>query len=347
MENAPARILIIDTAWLGDVIFSTSLIGSVSGTWPRSELHVLAAPRGKAILHGHPFVHRLWVYDKHGAQKSVLSLWKLGRELARAKFDVVLNAHPSLRSRLLAALTCAPVRVGYSGFLSAFCHTHLVPNDLAVEPDHAARRLALLRALVPEAKSAPLCVLVQPEASAWAERFLVDHAVGRRPVLALVIGSAWETKRWPIENYAALARRWIAEKSGCVVVVGGKAEAELVSRLCAESTGAIPLVSEQIPHVAALLSRSTAVVGNDTGVSFLGIAAGARKVVVLFGCTQVDYTFPPPHSALQAGVPCCLPRTGHGAHRCRWGDVPWCMGQITVERVWQEIKRVAFGNDER
>jgi heptosyltransferase-2 len=337
MENAPARILIIDTAWLGDVIFSTSLIGAVSGVWPQAELHVLVAPRGEAILRGHPLVHRLWVYDKHGAQKSARSLWRLGRELARAKFEVVLNAHPSFRSRLLAWFTRAPVRVGYSGFLSAFCHTHRVPNDLAVEPDHAARRLALLRALVPQAKSAPLCVAVQPEATAWAERFLTDHTVGQRPLLALVIGSTWETKRWPIENYGTLARRWIAEKGGCVVVVGGKAEANLIKRLCADATGAIPLVSEPIPHVAALLLRSTAVVGNDTGVSFLGIAAGARKVIVLFGCTQVDYAFPPPHSAIQAGVPCCLPRTGHGAHRCRWSDAPWCMGQITVERVWSEI----------
>jgi lipopolysaccharide heptosyltransferase II len=336
MENAPARILIIDTAWLGDVIFSTSLIGSVSATWPRSELHVLVAPRGEAILQGHPLVHRLWVYDKHGAQKSAGSLWKLGRELARVKFDVVLNAHPSLRSRLLTWLTRAPARVGYSGFLSAFCHTHRVPNDLAVEPDHAARRLALLRALMPQAKSAPLQVTIQDEARAWAEQFLLNRS-GNRPVLALVIGSAWETKRWPVENYAALARRWITEKSGCVVVVGGKAEADLIQSLCTHVSGAIPLADEPIPHVAALLSRSTAVVGNDTGVSFLGIAAGAPKVVVLFGCTQVDYTFLPPHSAIQAGVPCCLPRTGHGAHRCRWGDVPWCMGQITVEKVWQEI----------
>lgn len=336
MENAPARILIIDTAWLGDVIFSTSLIGAASEVWPRADLHVLVAPRGEAILQGHPLVHRLWIYDKSGAQKSARSLWKLGRKLAKAKFDVVLNAHPSFRSRLLTWLTRAPVRVGYSGFLSAFCYTHRVPNDLAVEPDHAARRLALLRALVPQAKSAPLQVTIQAESRAWAEQFLANRS-GNRPLLALVIGSAWETKRWPVENYAALARRWITEKSGCVVVIGGKAEAALFQSLCTHVSGAIPLVSEPIPHVAALLSRSTAVVGNDTGVSFLGIAAGAPKVAVLFGCTQMDYAFPPPHSAIPAGVPCCLPRTGHGAHRCRWGDVPWCMEEITAERVWQEI----------
>jgi heptosyltransferase-2 len=337
MENAPARVLIIDTAWLGDVILTTSLIGATAAVWPRAELHVLVAPRGEVVLRGHPQVHRLWVFDKRGTQKSVAGLFRLGRELKETRFDVVLNAHPSFRSRLLAWLSRAPMRVGYEGFLSSLCHTHLVPNDLAVEPDHAMRRLALLRALVPEAKSAPLHVALQAEAVSRTERFLVDHGIAGKPLLALVVGSAWETKRWPIESYTSLAQRWIRENDGSVVAVGGEEETELVERLCDQAPGAIHFLNEPIPQVAALLARSSVVVGNDTGVSFLGIAAGAPKVIVLFGCTQVDYAFPPPHSAIQAGVPCCLPRTGHGSHRCRWGDLPWCMGQITVKRVWQEI----------
>jgi lipopolysaccharide heptosyltransferase II len=340
MENAPARVLIIDTAWLGDVIFSTSLIAAVARIWPQAELHALVAPRGEPILRGNPQIKRLWIYDKHHTQKSAACLWKLGRELAKEKYDVVLNAHPSFRSRVLTALTRAPVRIGYAGFLDRICFTHRVKNDLAVEPDHAARRLALLKALVPQAANAPLFVPILPDAKEWVEKFLTEHKIGQHPLLVLVVGSAWETKRWPADHFASLAQRWIAEKHGNVIAIGGNAEAELIRNLRSQSNEIVPLLNEPIPHVAALLSRSTAVVGNDTGVSFLGIAASAPKVIVLFGCTQVDYTFPAPHQAVTAGVPCCLPRTGHGAHRCRWGDKPWCMQQITVERVWN-----ALGND--
>lgn len=337
MENPPARVLIIDTAWLGDVIFSTSLIAAVSRTWPQAAVHVLVAPRGEPVLSGNPQIKRLWVYDKHGIQKSAASLWTLGRELAAEKFDVVLNAHPSFRSRILTALTRAPIRIGYRGFLDHICLTHRVRNDLAVEPDHAARRLALLKAIVPQAESAPIFVSILSEAKQWADNLLSEHKIEQRTLLALIVGSAWETKRWPMDHFALLAQRWIAEKKGSVIAVGGNAEAELIQGLCKQASGVIPLVNEPIPHVAALLARSTAVVGNDTGISFLGVAAGAPKVIVLFGCTQVDYHFPAPHQAITAGVPCCLPRTGHGAHRCRWGNKPWCMGQISGERVWSEI----------
>jgi len=336
MEDPPARVLIIDTAWLGDVIFTTSLIGAAAAVWPRAELHVLVAPRGEAVLRGHPQVHKLRVFDKRGTQRSLAGLFRLGHELRETKFDVVLNAHPSFRSRVLAWLTRAPLRAGYEGFLSSICHTHVVPNDLAVEPDHAKRRMALLRALVPEAMAAPLRVALQSDAVQWAGKFFADHKIAQ-PLLALVVGSAWGTKRWPIQNYISLAQLWIKEKGGSVVAISGEAEKELIQRLCAQANGVTPLVNEPIPHVAALLARTSVVVGNDTGVSFLGIAAGAPKVTVLYGCTQVDYSFPPPHSAIHAGVPCCLPRTGHGSHRCRWSDGPWCMGQITVERVWSEI----------
>ncbi len=145
LENTPARILIIDTAWLGDVIFTTSLLGSLKNLWPESELHVLTAPRGEPILRGHPHISKLWILDKRGAHRGLFGTLKIAAELRKAKFDLILNAHPSFRSRVLTALIGAPVRVGYEGFAARWCFTDVVPNDLAVEPDHVRRRLALLR----------------------------------------------------------------------------------------------------------------------------------------------------------------------------------------------------------
>ena len=93
------RILIIDTAWLGDVIFTTSLLGSAHQLWPQALVDVLVAPRGQDLLAGHPLINKLWVFDKYGSQKSFFNLQKLGEILRAEKYDLVLNAHPSLRSR--------------------------------------------------------------------------------------------------------------------------------------------------------------------------------------------------------------------------------------------------------
>ena len=335
MENTPASILILDTAWVGDVVFTTSLIGAVKRAWPGSELHILVAPRGEPVVQRHPLVDRVWVYDKHRTQKSLRSSRKLAHTLRGEHFDLILNAHPSFRSRLLTRIIGAPLSIGYRGFGSRSCFTHSIPNDLAVEPDHVVRRVNLLRVLRPDAQPEPLTIGLDPEAVRWAEEFLTSHGAQGSPRLALVCGSAWNTKRWSSDHFAEIARRW-HRNGGHTLAIGGRAESDDVAFITAKGE-AIPLIQEPLTRVAALLARCEVTVGNDTGVSFLAIAAGCPKVIVLYGSTQVNYNFPAPHKAITAGAPCCLPRTGHGARRCKWGNDPWCMGQISVEKVWQEL----------
>ncbi len=338
LENSPAKILILDTAWLGDVVFTTSLIGAVKRQWPSSQVDLLVAPRGEPIVRHHPLLTQVRTYDKHGREKSLKALFRLGRELSAEKYDLVLNAHSSLRSRILTRLTNAPVRVGYEGIGARAAFTHVIPNDLALEPDHVARRINLLRALGIQASAEPLSVHVDPEEKQHAERFAEEHHINGRPLLGLICGSAWKTKQWSAANFGKLGERWVTERSGSVLVLGGEAERTIVERIStAIGPQAIPCIQSPLPFVAALLNRCDIVVGNDTGLSFLAIAAGCRQVLVMYGSTQLNYSFPAPHHAITAGVPCCLSRTGHGAQHCKWGDEPWCMAQISVERIWREV----------
>jgi heptosyltransferase-2 len=359
MENFPRRILVIDTAWIGDVIFTTSLLGAVKKTWPDALVDILVAPRGEPLVRNHPHLHRIWIYDKRGKERGIVSLLKLGRALQSEGYDLVINAHPSLRSRILAKLTDSPIRIGYEGFGSRFCHTHVVPNDLALEPDHVERRMALLRVLGEIGETSPLHVEIGQEDLVWAEKFLRNklQTTNFKPqtqenltqqavsLLGLVPGSAWETKRWPEAHYRDLAARWIHERNGAVLVFGGSDDRSLVERIGGSEQRITGVVGEPLGRVGALLSKCDVVVGNDTGVTLLAVAVGSARVLALYGCTQVNYAFPEPHRAITAGVPCCLPRTGHGSNRCKWSkDGAWCMGQISVESVWREMNEKAKDN---
>ncbi|MBK6910760.1 MAG: glycosyltransferase family 9 protein [bacterium] len=337
MENHPARVLIIDTAWLGDVVFSTALVGATRQVWPEAEIHFLTAPRAQAIMTEHPQIHRLWVFDKHGAQRAMNAVLTLADELNQVRFDVVLCAHPSLRSRLLCARLAAPVRVGYTGFGERWAFTHTAHNSLAIEPDHVERRLNLLRALVPVTITPPLRIGLNATERSWADDYLKQLDGTDQPLLGLVPGSARLTKQWGVEQFIELARIWCKRTGGRTLAVLGPTEAPMRPHF--EKSGQpIQVVESGLRQCAALLQRCHSVVGNDTGVSFVAIAAGAPRVVVLYGSTQVNYRFPAPHRAIAAGVPCCLPRTGHGQARCKWtGDAPWCMSQISQEQVLQHI----------
>ena len=339
MENFPSRVLIIDTAWLGDVLFSTSLIGAVREAWPQTEIHLVTAPRARELVLFHPELTSIRIFDKHGEEGGLSALKKLATELNQSNFDIVLCAHPSMRSRLLCSLLNAPIRVGYPGFLSSRAFTHVVHNDLAIEPDHVQRRLNLLRAIRPVHHAPPLKVGISTEESKWALSRFAEFSTNSESTLALIPGSARKTKQWDTTCFQELAKLWLMHfQNGNVLVFLGPNETSLIPKFESIGDKRVHIVEEPLRKCAALLSQCSVAVGNDTGVSFLAIAAGCPKVLILYGSTQVNYTFPEPHKAIAAGVPCCLPQTGHGERKCKWTvGPPWCMSEISVERVTKEI----------
>ncbi|MFH1010615.1 MAG: glycosyltransferase family 9 protein [bacterium] len=333
MENAPTRLLLIDTAWVGDVVFTTALVEAAKCLWPEASLTILVSPRAEGIVRSHPHIREVIVYDKAKSERGLAALFTLGRGLRERKFDLVLCAHPSFRSAWLAKLSAAPVRVGYKSPWAPFCFTHTCANDLALEPFHVERRLNLLRAAGFSIEDPGIHVAISSEAQEFAARFLEGAKVSS-PLLGLVPGSAWATKRWPAKKFrelaAAAGKRLQAQ---CLIFAGKEAGVHIREIVEGVEPEPILVLGQPLEHVAALLSKCHWVVGNDTGLSYLAIAVGGPAVRVLYGSTQVNFRFRAPHQAIVAGVPCCCRRTGHGKRKCSWGDPPVCMDAIEPERV--------------
>jgi heptosyltransferase-2 len=70
------------------------------------------------------------------------------------------------------------------------------------------------------------------------------------------------------------------------VIVGGEADSQAVSALATTFAGRVTLIQDlPLPALGALLARSTAFVGHDSGISHLAAAVGA-PCVLLFGPTD-------------------------------------------------------------
>ncbi len=328
MENQPSRILIIDTAWVGDVVFTTALVEAARSLWPRAKISLVVSPRAAGIVRSAQTLDEVIVFDKSNRERSVGALMALGKRLRQDNYDIVLCAHPSFRSALLTKLSRAPIRAGYEARWARWCFTHTCANDLSFEPYHVERRLNLLRALGLSVPRSGIHVPVTHEMMALANQFLNDEPVSA-PLLGLVPGSAWGTKRWPAEKFRAVASAAYEKLNARCLIFGGDADAALLSEI-AEGVQPAPIIvlGKPLNLVAALLSRCRWVVGNDTGISYLAIAVRQPSVRVLYGSTQVNFRFHAPHQAIPAGIPCCCPRTGHGKQSCSWGDPPVCMNSI-------------------
>lgn len=99
------------------------------------------------------------------------------------------------------------------------------------------------------------------------------------PVLAMHPGAGGRAKRWDVAGFVQVAHWW-RSTGGAVVEIAGPAEAGEPPVLNAPEVRDWPL-----PDLAAVLSRTQLYLGNDSGVSHLAGAVGARGVVV-FGPTN-------------------------------------------------------------
>jgi len=121
----------------------------------------------------------------------------------------------------------------------------------------------------------------------WVERYMRVSGAGHRALLGLHPGSGSAKKNWPAPRYAEIARNWMRERDGHVLVVAGPADDAPVTELAAEldQESTFIMRNEPLPRVAAALERCEAFVGNDSGITHMA-AAVRTPTVAIFGPTD-------------------------------------------------------------
>jgi heptosyltransferase-2 len=119
-----------------------------------------------------------------------------------------------------------------------------------------------------------------PEDIAAASERLARIGLRPREFALIFPGSGSRAKNWPAENYAVLTAR-LGDTVAPLVVIG---PAEWEMRAFFEPCGML-IGDLELGEVAGLASLARCFIGNDSGVSHLAAACGARGVV-LFGSTD-------------------------------------------------------------
>ena len=333
----PERVLIIQTAFIGDVVLTSPLVKAVKTTWPAVKTDILVVPRSKNVLENNPNLFKIINYDKRGNDKGIFRFFRLANRLRKNRYDLVLLPHRSIRSAFLAVLTGAKKRFGFSkGFRYLYTHTVKYNPDI----HEVERNLKLLEPLGIEISG------ISPEVypddkDEQAIRFLLPDAAWQQPVIAVAPGSVWATKRWPQHYYARLAES-LAAKGMQVILIGGMEDFDLCERIIKNGPAQTINMAGKLSLLqsAALLKRCAALICNDSGTLHLGVAAGTR-VIALFGPTVPAFGFYPygkGHIVIEKELP-CRPCAIHGGNTCPIGTHA-CMLEITPEAVLNTVLQV-------
>lgn len=345
--SPPDRILILHTAFIGDIILALPLAQVLRRTHPEAEISFAATPAASEVIRNHPAVTEILPYDKKGEDRGAGGLLEMADRLRRRNFDLAIVPHRSLRSALIPWLAGIPRRIGFTTSAAPIFFTDRVPYHR--DHNEIGRDLDLLSPLGITPPDGELPHLYPNEEDGKIVQAMLDCRAAQSSefnpsrLIAVAPGSVWNTKRWPMESFRELCRS-LTEDNLSVVLIGGQQDSDL----CAEVAGAN--ANSRLLNAAGKLSllqsaemirRCKVAVSNDSAPMHLAVGVGT-PVVAIFGATIPGFGFAPagPYDRVM-GVEglSCRPCGIHGGDVCPVGSFA-CMNEISPGEVHRAVRSI-------
>jgi heptosyltransferase-1 len=294
MKPDRPRILIIRTGAIGDIVMASPLLKALRRTYPHAHIAWLADPAVAGLLCPNPMLDEVILWSRHtwsawlrtGRWGQVLqSFRQLRRNLHQRRFTMTLDIQGTLKSRLLAALSGAPKRIGFDAKEPG---AFLMTTILSRGPDSrhmSSEYLYMARCLGLEtADLMPVVALAEPDRQVAVDLLRAKAVPKRYTVLCPF--TTRPQKHWLSERWPTLVRRLAAELDLPSVLLGGPTDREAAAVLSRAAGKAVVNLAgaTRLGQSAAILSGAALVIGVDTGLTHMGTAF-QRPTIALFGAT--------------------------------------------------------------
>lgn len=332
------RILIIDLAFIGDVILAGPLTEVIRSQWPKAEITMLTVPLTAPVAEMLPAIDRTIVYDKKGQHRGLGGMWQMSKVLRQEHFDLAICMNFALRGAALARLAGIPYRLGYAAQHGSWFLTwaaspiregikHETENHLEVlKPWRLPHVTAGSLRLVP-GKAAIDSFQVKKQKLSLADK-------GQYFVLC-PIGS-YERKNMPMPLAVELITRLEAQKP--VYLIGGNKEAADLQAMAERANigkARVLAGSLNLTELAVFLQEAAAMVSVDTGPMHIAQAVQC-PTVALFGPTDPVVWGPKNGNSrtIYHSEPCspCWGKGECSSYRC--------VDKIKAEEVFAALKQI-------
>ena len=175
---------------------------------------------------------------------------------------------------------------------------------------------------------------VDCEEDSWAKKSLTRYS---KPIVAFSPGSAYgSAKRWPVENFIALAHFIISGIGGTIILVGSSIEREIGISIKQSANIKNFIGKTTLRQTMALFSNIDLLVTNDSGPMHIASAIGTPLIAV-YGSTDPARTppiFDGKKMIVYKNVECspCFLRTCPIDFKC--------MRRITPEELFLDVKKM-------
>jgi len=210
--DRPRSILIIQTAFIGDVILATALIEKLHAYYPDATIDFLVRKGNEGLLAGHPHLREVIVFDKKRKYRNLLLIIQ---KIRKTRYDVLINVQRYATTGLIAALSKAKQRIGFDKNPLSFFNTTTI-NHQSNDIHEVERNQKLIEAFTDKQFAKPK---LYPSDSDW--NFVQNYQQGKYFCMAPT--SVWFTKQWPVEQWIELIKK-VQKQVDFIYLLGAPAD---------------------------------------------------------------------------------------------------------------------------
>jgi len=314
------KILIIRFSSIGDIVLTTPVPRCLKTQLDNAEIHYATKAQYKSILENNPYIDKLHLLTG--------SLDELTADLKKENFDVVIDLHNNLRTRMLKW------KLGIQAFsfnklniekwlmvnlkINKLPDIHIVDRYLETAKSLGVKNDALgLDYFIPEKDEVP-----------W-DWFPETH---RNGFVAYAIGAQHETKKLPVERMIELCKKI----NKPVALLGGKEDFENAEQVTLTLEKFLPVFNAcgkfNLNQSADILRKAEIVFSHDTGLMHIA-AALKKEVYSIWGNTIPAFGMYPYHTkfhSLENKNLNCRPCSKIGFQKCPKGHFK-CMKELVFD----------------
>ncbi len=330
------RFLIIQTAFIGDVVLATVLIEKLHDYFPDAEIDFLLRKGNEQLLTGHPFLHEILIWDKkQDKQKNLLRMLKCIR---RNNYDKVINVQRFFATGFLTAFSGAKETIGFDKNPLSFLFTKKIKHQVGGDQsDHeTVRNLTLIRGFTSDA-------VYKPKLYPSDADFNFVDVWSRAAFITLSPASVWFTKQFPASQWISFIRNIPAGFT--IYLLGGPGDmalCELIRDSCQGQDLKVLAGSLSFLQSAALMSRARMNYVNDSAPMHFASAMNA-PVTAIYCSTIPAFGFGPLSDIrhiVEIDQPLyCRPCGLHGYAACPEGHFK-CALEIKQEQLTKTLPQI-------
>lgn len=340
------KVLIIQTAKIGDLICSTPIFREIKKGYPDVRLCAMVDSSTKGLLENNPNIDEI-ISVKNTDYKGLSGKMRLSNLIRKGKYDIGICLNPNVPFAIALFWGLVPIRISimpdFSGFtfkLASVFFTHLEKHTrgrMVIET-----YMHMLNAIGISSSDISKEVYKSKGANAKIEQFIgkID-----KPLIGIAVSSGNKLKELGVDKIASTINMILNDIDTYIVLIGSKQEiktAEIVLEKIKKKERIINTTGKlHLKELPAFIEKLSLFIGVDTGIAYM---ADALSVPIIHLAGPIDISEQRPIGEdviiIQNKLP-CVPCTYvfKAAYACRT-NTRECVKMIKIEEIVDAAKEL-------